>query len=163
MKTTSTVKPYRLELHHSARTGRALLAFNENIISEDTEDGIVYKCDTYYLDYPHDDLLEQRVSDRYDEWLGMAKQAEYDKLASKIKYEREKLLTETDWTQALDAPIGPESREELRIYRQALRDITEQPDYPHSVEWPEQPEIIKAIPDPVDEAFDVLVGGGMDA
>lgn len=73
--------------------------------------------------------------------------------------QRGKLLLETDWTQALDAPISAESREAFRVYRQALRDITEQEGFPETIEWPVKPEVVKAAPDPVDTAFDVMTGG----
>lgn len=79
--------------------------------------------------------------------------------AEQIRAQRAKLLAETDWTQVLDAPISAESREAFRAYRQALRDITEQEGFPEAVVWPEMPEVVKADPDPVDEAVDVLLGG----
>ena len=79
--------------------------------------------------------------------------------AEQIRAQRAKLLAETDWTQVLDAPISAESREAFRAYRQVLRDITEQEGFPEAVVWPEMPEVVKADPDPVDEAVDVLLGG----
>lgn len=72
--------------------------------------------------------------------------------------QRYKLLTETDWTQVLDAPVSAESREAFRVYRQALRDITEQAGFPTDIQWPEMPVVVKADPDPVDTAFDALTG-----
>ena len=78
--------------------------------------------------------------------------------AEEIRTQRDKLLAETDWTQVLDAPISAESREAFRVYRQALRDITEQDGFPTAVIWPEMPVAVKADPDPVDTAFDVLMG-----
>lgn len=78
--------------------------------------------------------------------------------ADEVRAQRDKLLAETDWTQVLDAPISAESREAFRVYRQALRDITEQAGFPADVVWPEMPEAVKAAPDPVDTAFDVLIG-----
>lgn len=80
-------------------------------------------------------------------------------LAVEIRAERDKLLTETDWTQVLDAPISAECREAFRVYRQALRDITEQEGFPENVIWPVKPEVVKATPDPVDTALEILVGG----
>ena len=79
--------------------------------------------------------------------------------AEEIRTQRDKLLAETDWTQVLDAPISAESREAFRVYRQVLRDITGQEGFPTVVVWPELPEVVKAAPDPVDEAVDVLLGG----
>lgn len=80
-------------------------------------------------------------------------------LAAEARAKRDKLLAETDWTQVLDAPISAECREAFRVYRQALRDITEQEGFPEVIEWPTMPEVVKAAPDPVDTAVDVLLGG----
>ena len=51
----------------------------------------------------------------------------------------------------------------MRLYRQALRDLPEQEGFPQEILWPEMPEITAAEPDPVDEAFDVLMGGEANA
>ena len=78
--------------------------------------------------------------------------------AEEARAQRDKLLLETDWTQVLDAPISAESREAFRVYRQALRDITEQESFPEVIDWPVKPEVVKETPDPVDKALDVLIG-----
>ena len=57
--------------------------------------------------------------------------------AEKIRVKRNRLLSESDWTQTLDAPLTAEERERWALYRPALRDITKQTDFPHSVVWPE--------------------------
>lgn len=75
-----------------------------------------------------------------------------------VRAERDRLLAETDWTQVLDAPISAECREAFRVYRQTLRDIPEQEGFPESVVFPVMPEVVKADPDPVDTAVDVLLG-----
>lgn len=80
-----------------------------------------------------------------------------------IRTQRDKLLAETDWTQTLDAPIDAASRDAYRVYRQALRDVPEQEGFPANVVWPELPAVVKADPDPVDTAFDMLVGGDGNA
>lgn len=86
-----------------------------------------------------------------------------ESLAAAALAQRNQLLRDTDWTQTLDAPIDKASREALRVYRQALRDLPEQEGFPQEIIWPELPEITAAEPDPVDEAFDVLIGGEADA
>lgn len=87
-------------------------------------------------------------------------QAEIDaKLAADVRKIRDSLIAETDWTQLLDAPIDDASREEVRTYRQALRDIPQQDGFPHNIIYPEKPAIIKGISDPVDTAVSILVGG----
>lgn len=79
--------------------------------------------------------------------------------ASEVRTKRDSLLTETDWTQCLDAPISTESQLEMRSYRQSLRDLTEQESFPLEVVWPEMPDIAKDDPDPVDEAIDLMLSG----
>ncbi len=52
---------------------------------------------------------------------------------------RNTLLAESDWTQLPDVPLTAEQRTEWATYRQALRDITEQPGFPDSINWPVKP------------------------
>jgi hypothetical protein len=61
-------------------------------------------------------------------------------LPGQIRDKRNRLLAEYDRTQLLDAPLTPEEVAEWAVYRQALRDLTNQPGFPESVEWPEKPE-----------------------
>lgn len=85
------------------------------------------------------------------------------KRTASARAQRDALLVETDWTQCLDAPISATSVAEMRTYRQSLRDITEQEGFPFEVVWPDVPTVEKDDPDPVDEAFDEMVGGEDDA
>lgn len=56
-----------------------------------------------------------------------------------IRYQRNELLTECDWTQLQDSPLSEQKREEWQTYRQSLRDITLQSD-PFNIIWPTKPE-----------------------
>lgn len=63
-----------------------------------------------------------------------------------IKSQRAIYLAESDWTQLVDSPIAGTPLQELwREYRQALRDITNDPN-PDSVVWPQKPEYIPSLP-----------------
>lgn len=53
-----------------------------------------------------------------------------------VRAERDKRLQASDWTQLPDVPLA--TKEAWAIYRQALRDVTLQPD-PFNIVWPEQP------------------------
>ena len=44
--------------------------------------------------------------------------------------------------------------------QRVLRDIPEQDGFPEAVEWPVEPEVGKAVPDPVDEFLDTLLEAG---
>lgn len=73
-------------------------------------------------------------------WLHLPAGTQVDltaiELWEEIKRERNRRLKETDWTQLPDVP--EETRQRYVAYRQALRDITEQPD-PAAIVWPEKP------------------------
>lgn len=55
-----------------------------------------------------------------------------------IRADRNKRLAESDWTQVDDAPLSNVEKAAWATYRQALRDITLQPD-PFNIVWPEKP------------------------
>jgi hypothetical protein len=84
------------------------------------EDGIVYTVS---------------VVDRTAEEIA----ADSDSKAAQIRSQRNQLLTASDWTQVLDAPID---RTAWAAYRQALRDITSQEGFPASVQWPNDPNYV---------------------
>ena len=56
--------------------------------------------------------------------------------AANVRNYRNQLLFSCDWTQLPDAPVDQTA---WAAYRQALRDVTEQPNFPWDVEWPLQP------------------------
>lgn len=78
--------------------------------------------------------------------------------AEEVRAKRDKLLAETDWTQVADAPIDTATRTAMRVYRQQLRDITEQEGFPTDIVWPEMPTIVKATPEPIDEVVEAIIG-----
>jgi hypothetical protein len=61
-------------------------------------------------------------------------QARVDTQWQVVRTQRNQMLKDTDWTQLSDAPVDKTA---WAVYRQALRDITQQPD-PFSITWPEQ-------------------------
>ncbi len=52
---------------------------------------------------------------------------------------RNDLLMKSDWTQVPDAPISSELKAKWSDYRQALRDLPDQPGFPYEIEWPVKP------------------------
>jgi uncharacterized protein (DUF1015 family) len=54
-----------------------------------------------------------------------------------VRKERNKLLSESDWTQVIDSPVDQIA---WAIYRQALRDLPEQEDFPRTIVWPKKPQ-----------------------
>jgi hypothetical protein len=58
-------------------------------------------------------------------------------LAPEIRYQRNRLLAASDYTQLTDVPLA--NRATWATYRQALRDISAQGGFPENVTWPEPP------------------------
>jgi hypothetical protein len=48
------------------------------------------------------------------------------------------LLNECDWTQLSDTTLTADERQQWSVYRQQLRDITKDPNWPN-VQWPTKP------------------------
>jgi hypothetical protein len=57
-------------------------------------------------------------------------------VAKGVREERNRRLAECDWTQLADAPVDSLA---WSNYRQQLRDLTTQPQFPHVVVWPNTP------------------------
>lgn len=55
-----------------------------------------------------------------------------------IRAYRNVLLSETDWTQAVDVPQA--TKDKWAAYRQALRDVPQQAGFPDNIQWPTKPE-----------------------
>lgn len=49
------------------------------------------------------------------------------------------LLSTSDWTQLSNAPLTDAKKQEWAVYRQSLRDITSQLNYPFEINWPVAP------------------------
>ena len=64
-----------------------------------------------------------------------------NKIKDNVLLTRKELLQESDWTDTVSAVerLGESKYQEWQDYRQALRDITLQPDYPLEVIWPIAP------------------------
>jgi hypothetical protein len=148
VKVNGSVQPDILLFEHRF-DGMAEMRFRENVteVQDKTEDGkeagISYNYDEYLLVMPDRDGLEKIVQDNTATWLAYAKQQEAEKQAQVIRDKRDKLLSDTDWTQTDDAPLSSEDKESVRKYRQALRDITAQSGFPQEIKWPDKPAVTK--------------------
>lgn len=65
--------------------------------------------------------------------------------AESIRRERDHRIAKTDYLMMADYPITDSSKQELEVYRQALRDITKDPSFPwtgtpvENIPWPKNP------------------------
>lgn len=138
MKTESVtmpVSPYEVETNGEY----ANVLFFENVESlpEEPDEPPRYQYDFYRIDgLKNRPSLIDSIERDVGSWINMAKELEYKKLANAIRDKRNTLLSETDWTQTMDAPLDTDDVEKYKVYRQALRDIPEQGEFPYDVEWP---------------------------
>lgn len=65
-----------------------------------------------------------------------------DELESQVRAERNMKITETDYYMMPDYPSNPQNLEELKVYRQALRDVPKQEGFPRDVRWPDVPKFL---------------------
>jgi hypothetical protein len=72
-----------------------------------------------------DVIVEAKTQDELD--------AEKTQKANEVRYRRNMLLTQSDWTQLADAPVD---NLVWAVYRQSLRDITLQAGFPFDVIFP---------------------------
>jgi hypothetical protein len=77
------------------------------------------------------------IGDIYENGEFKKPPVDLEALAESIRAERDSKLVESDWTQVIDAAVDQAA---WATYRQALRDIPQQDDFPNTVVWPEQPE-----------------------
>lgn len=63
-------------------------------------------------------------------------------IAKVIRDKRDNLIGETDYYLMPDYPSNPQNLEELKVYRQALRDLPKQEGFPRDVHWPDVPKFL---------------------
>lgn len=80
-----------------------------------------------------------QIGDIYDNVLHTFKknnEKNIDQLNAEARNYRDALLSTSDWTILPDSPLSPESQLKWKIYRQNLRDITKQSEFPTTIDWP---------------------------
>lgn len=167
MKVESNLKPENKFEIENIIDGKCDIVFFDNVqeIEATEENEKKYSFDTYRLKANYRDELEKELNDdveKYKEWLQLAKDTEFNELATIIREKRNKLLQESDKYMCLDR-LGIEIPENITTgtiisvvkkffeglgesingnyakYRQALRDITKQEGFPYNVEFPIEP------------------------
>lgn len=63
-------------------------------------------------------------------------------VAKAIRDKRDSLIGETDYYLMPDYPSNPQNLEELKVYRQALRDVPKQEGFPRDIRWPNVPKFL---------------------
>lgn len=143
MQVESREKPNKSKIEISENR-KITVYFFDNIVEQEVtrmnEQQIIYVYDMYQITIENRPNLEEDIQNNFDIWLQFAKDCEYEKLAAEIRNKRDNLLTQTDWTQVTDTVLNTEKQQEYKEYRQQLRDIPEQQEFPYHVVFPEKPE-----------------------
>ena len=129
MKTHYAQKPNKIEIINV--DDKDLIYVRENIeeetLSTEGSETTGYIADEYFMTLPHP------ATGSYKEYIVAAKAMEYENLANLARNRRDQLLSATDYL-ALSDQTMPEN---VKDYRQKLRDIPEQSGFPYEIEWPE--------------------------
>ena len=85
--------------------------------------------------------VEQVNGKWYTKWVAVdiddeAKTAKDAEQAKAVRADRNKRISDCDWTQVADSPVD---KAVWATYRQALRDIPQQAGFPWDIQWPTMP------------------------
>ena len=165
-KTESTIRPLNFKIGDHKGNLIEVVFFDDieevKRTSEDGSEQTVYLYYEYTINIVNRDDIESYINDNYETWLQMAKDNFIASKSAEIRAIRDKLLSESD-KQVLIDRLGIEIPETINAatmlnvikdlfsslgnilngdwskYRQELRDITKQPNFPYDVEFPKLP------------------------
>lgn len=96
-------------------------------------------------DVTYDPLVQRKVEGQFVQVDGqwtlfmVAEDIPQSSAESAVRAYRDDLLTNSDWTQMPDGPLSDAAKTEWANYRQQLRDVTSQAEFPYDVTWPTKP------------------------
>jgi hypothetical protein len=105
--------------------------------AEVLRDEFVYSPEFYYVSEDGNILQRPEKPDEAAVWADRKWVIDTIEKERLIRLKRDGLLAESDWTQRPDVALPP--RDAWATYRQALRDLPEQPGFPLEVGWPVRP------------------------
>jgi hypothetical protein len=92
-----------------------------------------YTASIYSPECPHsEEIFKRAISGEFGEVCEYQRNLDIE--WNNVRAMRNDLLSQSDWTQVPDN--GLKNKEQWKLYRQALRDITENLDDPDNVVWP---------------------------
>ena len=148
-----------------AREGqKAVIIFYTDVQEVQREGGeTAFEAVSWTIDASWTDHLEARIRENKAAWLAEAQAEAYEEAAAQVRSLRDKLLSESDAMTALDrfgmdlpdkvtattmlsvfkeilTAVWKITNGSIGQYRQALRDLPEQPGFPFDIDWPNKPE-----------------------
>ena len=111
----------------------SIIPYAYRVDGEEDNDGFI--CQAVKHDYISGNFTE------INECPDWKIQLEKEVLSLDVRLERNNLLSNTDHLIQSDYPISDEKKQEIKAYRQALRDIPQQDGFPDNIVWPDKPVI----------------------
>ena len=111
----------------------SIIPYAYRVDGEEDNDGFI--CQAVKHDYISGNFTE------INECPDWKIQLEKEVLSLDVRLERNNLLSNTDHLIQSDYPISDEKKQEIKVYRQALRDIPQQDGFPDNIVWPDKPAI----------------------
>ena len=111
----------------------SIIPYAYRVDGEEDNDGFI--CQAVKHDYISGNFTE------INECPDWKIQLEKEILSLDVRLERNKILSDTDHLIQSDYPISDEKKQEIKVYRQALRDIPQQDGFPENNVWPDKPVI----------------------
>ena len=162
MKAESTTKQPKY-IFEPLDFGRVRVTLFANETTVQAEDGTHYLYDVYTVETTDRPALGEIISGNLDGWIAAAAKVERDEAAAAVRAVRDRLLSESDAHMLLDRmglelPDTITTTTMLKVfkefiaalkaavagdwakYRQALREIPNQPGFPFEIDWPDKPE-----------------------
>lgn len=138
MRAISDILPASVEIEKEENYCRVTLNTNikQETISDENGEHVEYTYDTYTENQIFYEGLQNEIEAHFNEFLEEFINLEIAALSKPIREKRNKLLADTDWTQMKDADLDEAAIDMYQTYRQELRDITDQPNFPYEVDWP---------------------------
>jgi hypothetical protein len=112
---------------HLQRSDLTTVIHDGNFFNSYLKNGIVKK-----IPNPPNEFCKFNIQE--EKWV-----VNIEKIKENAKNIRNSLLFQSDWTQTLDAPLTKEKRAEWALYRQKLRDISLQDEFPLNIVWATPP------------------------
>ena len=137
---------------------KAVIIFYTDVQEVQRDEGTAFEAVSWTMEVPWTDNLEARITAATEGWFALAQQQANEIAAAAARAVRDQLLKDSDASMALDrlglvAPsgttftawlsflkgLGNVLTGSIALYRQALRDLPNQPGFPFEIDWPEKP------------------------
>ncbi len=94
-----------------------------------------YVVGPVFKEYTDPEGVLHTVEKQYEEYC----LKKYNEQAYGARKQRNLFLSQCDWTQLDNSPLGPTEKNSWISYRRLLRDVPSQEKFPWEIDWPEKP------------------------